>query len=213
MGLRRDMAENRVTGVHSVARYVRHHHLAMLALFVALGGVGYAAVKLPANSVTSRTVKNRSLKRKDFKPNQLPAGEQGPPGEPGAPGSPAQTYLGGSFDPAEGNVAATRSPIGNSADPSAPIAPSGHALVLSDLTVRVSNAPGGANSRQLKLYLIDDPNQFIGCTVTGAATTCNTGTATLTVPAGQRFGLFEQAGTSPTPASELSFGYLLQPAS
>ena len=50
---------------------------ATLALVVALGGTSYAAIKLPKNSVTSATVKDRSLLKKDFKPGQLPAGEPG----------------------------------------------------------------------------------------------------------------------------------------
>ena len=39
---------------------------ATMALVLALGGTSYAAIKLPANSVTSKTVKDRSLLSKDF---------------------------------------------------------------------------------------------------------------------------------------------------
>jgi len=56
--------------------------VAMLALLVALGGVGYAATALPRNSVgtpqlkknavTSIKVKDRSLLARDFKRGQLP---------------------------------------------------------------------------------------------------------------------------------------------
>lgn len=42
-------------------RYLGRHHLALLALFVALGGVSYAAVKLPANSVGTRQLKANSV--------------------------------------------------------------------------------------------------------------------------------------------------------
>jgi hypothetical protein len=93
--------------------------VAYLALFVALGGVSYAAIKLPANSVgskqikksavtksklkkgavtsskikanavTSRLVKDGSLQTADFA--QLPAGAQGPPGVPGEPGTAGAT--------------------------------------------------------------------------------------------------------------------------
>lgn len=93
--------------MHAVTEYVRRHHLAMLALFIALGGTSYAAVKLPANSVGSKQikanavtgakVKNRSLTAADFG-GQLPtgpagaqgpvgpAGSAGPKGDAGAPG-------------------------------------------------------------------------------------------------------------------------------
>jgi hypothetical protein len=100
-----------------LASYVARHHVGLLALFVALGGTSYAAISLPKNSVGSKQIKNRQVKkvdiargavtssrvkdsslvREDFKQGQLPAGpmgEQGEPGprgergEPGQPGDP-----------------------------------------------------------------------------------------------------------------------------
>jgi len=77
--------------------YLRRHHIALVALFVALGGTSYAALKLPANSVGSKQikknavnsakVKNSSLLKSDFKSGQLPAGPAGPRGSQGTPGS------------------------------------------------------------------------------------------------------------------------------
>jgi hypothetical protein len=71
--------------------------IATVALFVALGGSSYAAIKLPKNSVGSsqiRTgavgaseVKQGSLGTSDFKSSQL-AALQGPRGAQGAPGAP-----------------------------------------------------------------------------------------------------------------------------
>jgi hypothetical protein len=72
--------------------------IASIALLVALAGTGYAATSLPANSVgprqlqsnsvTSSKVKNFSLLKSDFAPNQIPAGARGPVGPPGTPGAP-----------------------------------------------------------------------------------------------------------------------------
>jgi hypothetical protein len=72
--------------------------VACTALFVSLSGFGYAAIKLPANSVgakqlkrnavNSAKVKRHSLLSSDFKPGQLPRGAQGVQGVPGAPGAP-----------------------------------------------------------------------------------------------------------------------------
>lgn len=72
--------------------------IATLALFVALGGGAYAALKLPKNSVGSKQLKanavrsskvaNRSLLAKDFKLGQIPAGPQGLPGAKGDAGTP-----------------------------------------------------------------------------------------------------------------------------
>lgn len=80
--------------------------MATLAVFIALGGVGYAAMTLPKNSVkakqiaknavkrpevatggiASTEVLDRSLQAADFAPGQLPAGEPGAKGEQGPPG-------------------------------------------------------------------------------------------------------------------------------
>jgi hypothetical protein len=77
-----------------------------MALFVALGGTGYAAIKLPANSVATKQIRNGSvgaadignnaiasakvldgsLTALDFAAGQLPAGQTGPQGPAGAAG-------------------------------------------------------------------------------------------------------------------------------
>jgi hypothetical protein len=90
-----------------IARFARGNGIALLALFVALGGTGYAASKLPKNSVTAKQikknavgaseikagavgtseVKNQSLLATDFESGQLPAGATGPQGPQGAQGA------------------------------------------------------------------------------------------------------------------------------
>src|SRR5438067_13845016 len=67
--------------------------VACLALVVALGGAGYAAVRLPANSVTTVQVKDFSLLSRDFKRGQLPAGPPGPAGPAGPAGAGAKWAL------------------------------------------------------------------------------------------------------------------------
>jgi len=62
--------------------------IACLALLLALGGTGYAAIKLPRNSVTTIQVKDFSLLARDFKRGQVPAGPVGPAG-PAGPTGPA----------------------------------------------------------------------------------------------------------------------------
>ena len=71
--------------------------VACTALIFAMGGTGYAAIKLPKNSVGPRQiksnavsaskVKDRSLLATDFAAGQLPAGPQGPAGPAGPAGS------------------------------------------------------------------------------------------------------------------------------
>lgn len=78
--------------------------VALIALFVALGGTTYAAIRLPANSVgtkqlkngavTAQKVKDHSLLARDFKSGQLPQGvpgQQGPKGDSGPKGDPGPT--------------------------------------------------------------------------------------------------------------------------
>jgi hypothetical protein len=77
--------------------------IAMIALFISLGGVSYGLARnsvdsreikngtvssrdLKNNSVTSRDVKNGSLAASDLKPGAIPAGPAGPPGADGRPG-------------------------------------------------------------------------------------------------------------------------------
>jgi hypothetical protein len=61
---------------------------ATVAVVLAMGGTGYAATKLAPDSVTSKTVKDGSLRSRDFKAGQLPAGERGAAGQAGAAGAP-----------------------------------------------------------------------------------------------------------------------------
>jgi len=85
--------------------------VACLALAVALGGTGYAAVVLPANSVgtaqlksgavVASKVKRHSLVAANFAPGQLPRGQKGAKGDTGAAGAAgAQGPAGPKGDPA-----------------------------------------------------------------------------------------------------------------
>ena len=91
-------------------RHIRQQFVGYIALFIALGGVSYAAVTLPKssvtssqikngeiknadlakNAVTSNKVKNGSLLSADFKAGQLPAGAPGPQGIQGPQGLPGE---------------------------------------------------------------------------------------------------------------------------
>ncbi|MDQ6822409.1 MAG: hypothetical protein M3076_19090 [Actinomycetota bacterium] len=98
--------------------YIRSNIIALVALFVALGGTSYAAIALPAGSVgtkqlrngavTAAKVRKGSLLAKDFQSGQLPQGPQGSQGPQGPQGNPgpagtARAYAlvdsSGSFEP------------------------------------------------------------------------------------------------------------------
>jgi hypothetical protein len=103
---------------------------ATMALVVALGGTSYAAIKLPANSVTSKTVKDRSLLSKDFKAGQLPAGKAGPAGPAGPQGAVGPQGFTGPPGVTAAVYKATES---------------GLTATTSDLTVDSIALPGGGN--------------------------------------------------------------------
>jgi len=106
-------------------RHYRPSHttvVAYLALFVALGGTSFAAVRLSKNSVRSKhitneqvrsvDVRNASLLAQDFAPGQLP---QGPQGERGPAGADATSLWAvveedGTLARGEGAVASSKVP-------------------------------------------------------------------------------------------------------
>jgi hypothetical protein len=56
-----------------VVHHIRSNVVAYVALFVALGGTSYAAIKLPANSVGTRQIKNHSITPIKLDPSQTGA--------------------------------------------------------------------------------------------------------------------------------------------
>ena len=119
--------------------------ISLIALFVALGGASYAAVKIPKNSVgssqlkknavSSSKVKNASLLAEDFKAGQLPRGEQGPKGDTGATGPKGDTGATGATGAS--GVAAVNGATGSSLG----ISLSGSPQTV--MTTTVNSAPAG----------------------------------------------------------------------
>jgi hypothetical protein len=69
--------------------YIRRHHVALLALFIALGGTSYAAVKLPRNSVGTAQIKTHAVTTSKLSTATVKAlkGAKGDPGATGATGA------------------------------------------------------------------------------------------------------------------------------
>lgn len=129
--------------------------VASLALLVALAGTGYAAIRLPANSVgtaqlkngavTAVKVKRGTLLNSDFKAGQLPRGARGFTGSPGPPGPAGSPGPAGPPGPSNGFVFSKAGAVGVGSS-SATIAslslPAGNYLV-SAKAVLLSAGPKG----------------------------------------------------------------------
>jgi hypothetical protein len=135
--------------------------VALFALFVAMGGVGYASLKLPknsvgpkqldANAVTSPKVKDGSLLAGDFRAGQLPAGPQGPQGLQGLRGDKGDT---GSVGPTEGVASDNPTANGIALDPSLTVDPvtltttrAGRLFVGKPITSFSLNCSGGGTGK------------------------------------------------------------------
>jgi hypothetical protein len=107
--------------------------MATIAVFIALGGGAYAAIKLPSssvgskhlkrNAVNSSKVKDRSLLARDFKAGQLPTGAQGAPGPQGPQGAQGQQGPQGE----QGRPGTDATPADFAGEPTKPIADPGPA--------------------------------------------------------------------------------------
>jgi hypothetical protein len=110
--------------INKLVGYARQHHIALIALFVAMGGTSYAAATgsidsreiknnsvstndLRNNGIRSRDVRNGALVSEDFKAGELPAGPQGAQGPRGFTGARGATGATGAAFPT-GNLPSGR---------------------------------------------------------------------------------------------------------
>jgi hypothetical protein len=177
--------------------------VASLALAVALGGTGYAALSLPPNSVGTAQLKNGavvaakvkrgSLRRTNFAPGQLPRGPKGDKGADGLPG--AAGAKGDKGDRGEKGDAATKL--------FAVVDASGNATVKSS---GVSSSKTGPNT-----YAVTFPQSVSNCAPVvsvGFTGGSNGGEATASVPAAGanvvNVATFNEAGSEDDKAFSLA---------
>jgi len=207
--------------------------IALLALFVALGGTGYAALNLPRNSVGSKQlrksavrnvdiasnavtgakVRRRSLDSTDFKTDSLPRGPKGDQGAQGTQGSP-----GASGSPAFGALLGrgVNVPAGTSF-----LAPSGQlaananennvssftpnaTMTASDLAVTLTVATGLGDTRTFTLR-VGNADTALTCTVPPGNTGC-TGSQSVTIPGGSLISIGSTSSGAPG-ATDVRFGW------
>jgi hypothetical protein len=94
-----------------VVALVRQQPIALLALFVALGGTSYAAVKLPRNSVGTAQLRKGAVTTAKLSRGALKAGPAGPKGDTGAQGPQGVQGIPGSQGP-KGDPGPTSAGVG-----------------------------------------------------------------------------------------------------
>lgn len=138
--------------------------IACVALFVALGGVAFAATQLPKNSVgtkqlkrgavTSAKVRDHSLQATDFA-GSLPAGPQGERGSPGATGAPGEP---GKRGPSDAYYAYNNNALNNSKTLSLAV-PAGSYVVTASMVASNSDE---ANWARIGCYVESLQDETIG---------------------------------------------------
>jgi hypothetical protein len=139
--------------------------MATLGVFLALGGVSYAAIKLPKNSVGAKQIKsgavgssevaNNSLKAGDFKSSSLPKGPKGATGDRGPAAVKYWAQVSGGATPtvlnSSGGVTVSRNPANLAATVTFPANISKCAVLLTHsggpslVTLRTITRPTGAS--------------------------------------------------------------------
>jgi hypothetical protein len=186
--------------------------VALMALFVSLSGGAYAltipkrsvgAAQLKRNAVTGSKIKNGavtsskvktgSLLAKNFKPGQIPAGAPGPTG-PGGPAGPIGSSAASAFTARIKNPPVTAPPeysgavsgisdgVTGGAAPVTTRSPNA-TIIARDLSVGYGETIGvEGNSGWRISLLVNGAPTVLACSIRGAATTCNSGDAAVTVP-------------------------------
>jgi hypothetical protein len=204
--------------------------IALLALFVAIGGTGYAALKLPKNSVSSKqirkgAVKNSdlaanavtgakvrrgSLSSSDFAAGSLPQGPVGPQGDKGATGATGSPAFGAVLG--RGN---TLNATPQFFTPSGVSTANGNENLVSsftpnatvkasDLAITLTTAPGLTDSRTFTLR-VGNADTTLTCTVPGGNVGC-TSTGSITIPGGSLISLGATSTGTPG-ATDVRFGW------
>ena len=148
---------------------------------------------------------------------QGPPGPQGVPGNTGASGSPAASAFIGrasGLNPLKGSPLLYLSPQGITTSPSntvpdslemgAPNVP----MTARDLFV-TADAPAGMGASQgYEIWIKSIASSVLSCSISGASqTTCNSGTATGTIPAGDAIALRIFNGSSNPAPDKIEFGW------
>jgi hypothetical protein len=134
--------------------------MSVLALFVALGGTSYAAIRLPANSVGPRQLRNHSITIRKIGRKALASlhGARGAPGLQGANGVPGPQGVQG---------------------PRGPVGPSGNAAIGDGTVTSSKLADSSVTQRKLGLTTAISSTAVDGTANKAALATCPPGTSVI----------------------------------
>ena len=196
--------------------------MATIAVFVALGGGAYAAIKLPANSVGTKQIKKKAVTPAKVAPatTRLFKGQKGDPGSKGDTGATGQSGtngqqgasgaslvsgLGSGTSNNSGGTTYFQPYGGSTASPIPHVSP--QVFVARDLYVSFDNAPGVGAARGFTLVVDNSPTSLT-CTITHPATTCENGAATAAVPKGSSYMLrMDNSATAPADAGFIRWAF------
>jgi hypothetical protein len=189
--------------------------IAMLALFVALGGTGYAASQASGGGDHATAAKKSKAKRgprgpRGFRGPQGLQGSQGPQGTPGTNGVKGSSTFGALIGRGV-TVPATPSFLA----PSGQLAANGNennvssftpnaTMTASDLAVTLTVATGLGDTRTFTLR-VGNANTGLTCTVPGGNTGC-TSTQSVTIPGGSLVSIGSTSTGAPDP-TDVRFGW------
>jgi hypothetical protein len=170
------------------ARLTYANIVSSLALFLALGGVSYAAATLPKNSVgskqiksnavTSSKVKNGSLLGKDFKAGQLPKGATGPQGPQGPKGDTGTVDTSNFYSKAQGDARYLRSTVVVVKTVAASIAANSFAIATVDCPAGYQAVGGGVDPNGVFFGKVSSSAPTFGGTRTSSTADGEQGPAT-----------------------------------
>lgn len=189
-----------------VTRYIRQHHIGLIALFIALTGTAYAGTQVAGHpsDLQAATAKKKKAKRG-------PAGPQGPKGDSGQPGSPAASVNTGFVDRADGFGAPSGVSTASLTESAVQtLTPAGASFTARDLSVSASASIGGSQTLTTTLR-VNGADTALSCTVPGGGSTCQDSSHAVTIPPNSRISLSLAEPGSGSCCVALAFGWRAVP--
>jgi hypothetical protein len=182
-----------------VIRYVRDHHIGLIALFIALTGTAYAGTQMA--SISSHSPAAKAKKKKKVK--RGPAGPQGPKGDAGPAGSPAPSINTGVIaTSASCNCFGAASGVSNEADNELDVqtlAPASASFTARDLSMSLDDNESLPGGKIASLTLrVGGADTALSCAIPAGGRSCQDTTHAVTVPPNSRLSmrvLFSGVGT------------------